>query len=119
VKEKNMGSIHTDAKNQFCALASLLGGGAGDFDAATEVLHDITGKRTLADLSDSEAQKFCNAVQNKFGAWKPGADREPLVRSTDGSRKAVLDPAAIYAKFNKRRAGVVLKTPTSKMDEDD
>lgn len=119
-----MTDIQTKAKNQYNALASILGGGPGDFDAASEVLRDLTGADSVDDLNDEKAKRFCDHVLSKFGAWQPGqcamndARDDRPVRSTDGSRKAVIDPGKIYERWNRRKAGVVINEPSkSKIDD--
>lgn len=124
-----MTDFRTKAKNQYNSLASVLGGGPGDFDAASEILRDVTGADSVDDLNDENAKKFCDYVLSKFGAWQPGqcasneARNDRPIPSTDGSRKAVIDENFVrdaYARWNRRKAGVVIGEPRkSKIDDAD
>jgi hypothetical protein len=98
----------------FAKLAYMLGDGLADMKAAGDHLHSQFGTRDPLALNDRQAELFAKSVREKYGAFRAKAspsdhDRQPLVPSTDGSRKAKLDPVAIYAKYNRVKAGVAIK----------
>ncbi len=116
-----MGANQSRARSAFNKLSFFLGEGVADAKAAGDHLHKQFGVRDPLALNDTQARDFADSVRNAYGSFRARGtspsdnDREPLVPSTNGSRKAKLDPAAIYARFNRRKAGIKIK----KMEDDD
>lgn len=116
-----MGALQNRARSALNKLSFFV----ADRKAAEDTLHKQFGTRDPFSLNDSQAKQFANSVFNAYGAFKAKSspsdnDYEPLVPSTDGSRKAQINPTKIYERWNRRQAGVPIQNPTdSKMDADD
>lgn len=93
-------NVHEKAKNTYNKLSSILGGGLGNFTAATEILRDLTGKSSIDEMSEAEAVKFHENIQTKYGAWKASTSENYAPRSTNGSHKIIPNVAEIYEKWN-------------------
>lgn len=110
-----MGAMQSRAKSCFAKLSFVLGEGVADFRKGGDFLHKQYGVRDPLALSDTQARQFADSVRNMYGSFRARGtspsdnDLQPLMPSRDGSRKAKLDPAAIYARFNKQKAGVAIK----------